>query len=637
MSVATDRIKGVNASAALKVPCVAATTANITLSGLQTIDGVVLAAGDRVLVKDQTVASENGIYCASTSGWSRAPDLDGAFDIVSGTCVLVTTGSSHALNIFRVSTANPITIGTTSISFTAINGAFTGTYTAPFTGGSSRSIVTRLSDRITPFDFGAVGDGVTDDTTAVQNAINASSSLEIPFGHTFLVGELTVSSAKVIYGRGTLKANTAAGAFNLLEVTVGGCFFADFEVDLDNTDDSYASGFVADRNGIYVHGASNASKISGFVSKGVRIKNCGQSGTFMQYVEDVHIFKPNIQRCGQHGVRIFSGLRCYVKDAYIDNIYPGNTGNAPYLNAYGLTFSRSGSDDVCEDCTLEDAEIRRVTSWEGADTHYGKRIRFINVSTYQCGQGVAIQSVSDGFESSDIQVIGGTHYSFGQAYTRSGQTYEPGSAVVANMGDNNKGSGLLISGIQARGHGSGRDSSNGAISVSNAEDVKIVNNLLIDSLKRGISVIGDSAGITIDDNSIEGVTAVGGVARGIEVPTDFSGYVGARNKVTGAANQDIHPSEVVIASGAVTAVMDFHTIDTESGASSDDLDTINGGWTGRTIRIAAESSARTVVVKNGTGNIRCEGAADLTMNSENDLVSLTYIENNVWIASLVSV
>ena len=61
----TDRLNGLTAAVAIKAPVKAATTANITLSGLQTIDGVSCAAGDRVLVKNQATPSENGIYVVS--------------------------------------------------------------------------------------------------------------------------------------------------------------------------------------------------------------------------------------------------------------------------------------------------------------------------------------------------------------------------------------------------------------------------------------------------------------------------------------------------------------------------------------------------------------------------------------------
>jgi hypothetical protein len=66
-----------------KQPVVAATTANITLSGAQTIDTVPVVAGDRVLVKDQTAPAENGIYIVAAGAWSRSPDANSWDELVS--------------------------------------------------------------------------------------------------------------------------------------------------------------------------------------------------------------------------------------------------------------------------------------------------------------------------------------------------------------------------------------------------------------------------------------------------------------------------------------------------------------------------------------------------------------------------
>ena len=119
----TDRIDGLQASAAIKAPCRVATTAAITLAGLQTIDGVALAGGDRVLVKDQTDATENGIYVAAPAAWSRAGDFDGARDVVQGTLLTVAAGTTHGGEVFKV-TAGDIVFGTTDITFESLGGAF---------------------------------------------------------------------------------------------------------------------------------------------------------------------------------------------------------------------------------------------------------------------------------------------------------------------------------------------------------------------------------------------------------------------------------------------------------------------------------------------------------------------------------
>lgn len=95
-----------------------ATTADIVLSGLQTIDGVVLADGDRVLVKNQNNAVENGIYVASASTWDRSTDANTGNNLVAAT-VLVIAGTANS-NTKWTCTNTSIVLGTTSIVFTQL-------------------------------------------------------------------------------------------------------------------------------------------------------------------------------------------------------------------------------------------------------------------------------------------------------------------------------------------------------------------------------------------------------------------------------------------------------------------------------------------------------------------------------------
>lgn len=112
-----DRIRGLTTSVAKKAPCEVATTANITLSGLQTIDGVTTVAGTRVLVKSQTDSAENGIWNASASAWTRALDFDGSRDAVDGTQVYVSGGSTQVGDYTLSASVYEIEIGTTEITF----------------------------------------------------------------------------------------------------------------------------------------------------------------------------------------------------------------------------------------------------------------------------------------------------------------------------------------------------------------------------------------------------------------------------------------------------------------------------------------------------------------------------------------
>ncbi|KRT69320.1 MAG: prophage MuMc02, head decoration protein [candidate division NC10 bacterium CSP1-5] len=100
----------------------AATTANITLSGEQTIDGVSVVAVDRVLVKDQSAGAENGIYVAASGAWSRAIDANTSAEVTPGMFVFVEEGTVNGDQGFVLTTNAPITLGTTALSFTQFSG-----------------------------------------------------------------------------------------------------------------------------------------------------------------------------------------------------------------------------------------------------------------------------------------------------------------------------------------------------------------------------------------------------------------------------------------------------------------------------------------------------------------------------------
>ena len=105
----------------------AATTANITLSGLQTIDGISVLASERVLVKNQTTATENGLYNASSGAWTRTTDADAPAEVSAGLTVMVEEGTTQADSQWRLTTDGAITLGTTSLTFAQIGAGTTYT------------------------------------------------------------------------------------------------------------------------------------------------------------------------------------------------------------------------------------------------------------------------------------------------------------------------------------------------------------------------------------------------------------------------------------------------------------------------------------------------------------------------------
>lgn len=109
-----------------------ATTANIALSGIQTVDGVLLTADARVLVKDQAQAKDNGIYVVPASGaWKRAQDADASIEVTPGLFVAVEKGTANGDSVWQLVTDAPIVLGTTPLTFAVVagrTGIVAGTY-----------------------------------------------------------------------------------------------------------------------------------------------------------------------------------------------------------------------------------------------------------------------------------------------------------------------------------------------------------------------------------------------------------------------------------------------------------------------------------------------------------------------------
>lgn len=94
-----------------------ATTGAIALSATQTIDGIALAVGDRVLVKDQADAKQNGVYLVAAQAWTRTTDADTGTDLTAGARVYVEEGTVNGTRVWYLATTGAITLGTTLLQF----------------------------------------------------------------------------------------------------------------------------------------------------------------------------------------------------------------------------------------------------------------------------------------------------------------------------------------------------------------------------------------------------------------------------------------------------------------------------------------------------------------------------------------
>jgi hypothetical protein len=159
-------------------PVVAATTADILLSGLQTVDGVVLLGGERVLVKDQVNRRQNGIYVVSSGAWQRAGDADMAAELRAGSYVFVEPGGTVNGSQGFVLDDDAVQVGVTQLNFSsfAVQTTRTNTYSPANVLASVVAATTAnidLSAAHTTIDGQSL---VLSDLVLVKNQINAAQN-----------------------------------------------------------------------------------------------------------------------------------------------------------------------------------------------------------------------------------------------------------------------------------------------------------------------------------------------------------------------------------------------------------------------------------------------------------------------------
>jgi hypothetical protein len=220
-----------------KAPVRAATTTNGALATAfangQSIDGVSLATGDRLLIKNQTTASENGIYTVNASGApTRAIDADNGNELAPGTSVTVTEGTTNADRVFLIVSDAAITIGTTAQTWGVLGGG------SSYTGGNGISVAGSVISAVGTTGVTVTGSGIGIDTSIVARKFSANvgngSLTSIAITHNLGTKDVAVSLREVSSDAGVITdwvatdTNTVtltfavAPASNAYRVTVAG-------------------------------------------------------------------------------------------------------------------------------------------------------------------------------------------------------------------------------------------------------------------------------------------------------------------------------------------------------------------------------------------------------------------------------
>lgn len=193
---------------AFKQAAKVATTAAITLSGTQTIDGIAVVAGDRVLVKDQATAATNGVYTVSATTWTRTTDADTA-DKIAGALIPVDQGTANGGLLFTATFKPTDTLGTTAMPFYRI-------YTTLDAATANTASKLVLRDASGNFSAGTITAALSGNATTATTATYTTSGIA-PNTSTYLNARVIQNGNTTTYTDGLYLGygNASSGATRL--------------------------------------------------------------------------------------------------------------------------------------------------------------------------------------------------------------------------------------------------------------------------------------------------------------------------------------------------------------------------------------------------------------------------------------
>ena len=234
--------------------------------------------------------------------------IDGAtysYVETSSTVITFTTGL-HVGALVKFTTAQTLSTGVTDASLV--------TYTPPFTASVATTVKDKLAQYVSVKDFGAVGDGVADDTVAIQAALNSGAgAIYFPENYTYLTGTISVPSNRMLHGRGTLKlkANTNKWIIENTDLSSGNTNIRIYDLTLD--------GNKANQSGTSLLYGVYFSRVTDSIIEGLKINDCkedaillGSSG-FNEKCERVKVFKNICTNNSRNGISIVAGDFCEVR------------------------------------------------------------------------------------------------------------------------------------------------------------------------------------------------------------------------------------------------------------------------------------------------------------------------------------
>jgi hypothetical protein len=264
------------------------------------------------------------------------------------------------------------------------------TFLAAGSGATQRTALDKLRDVVSVKDFGAVGNGVADDTAAIQAAITASANKSVYFpSGTYVATTLTVSSPCRLFGEGIIKKTTAASSalltLNTNDVDIEGLEFRGASFD------AMPASVVFLDTAIKVYGASSVSPYRRFNITNVKVNGFAGFAMDIRWSEDVTITGCQIRYCGYAGILFESIVRGVIANNRISFIDAGTA-----TNAYGISLSRDPTKTLVnsvptEHVTVTGNVVTDVAKWTGIDGHAPHNCNIVGNVVARCKNGIYAQ------------------------------------------------------------------------------------------------------------------------------------------------------------------------------------------------------------------------------------------------------
>ena len=266
------------------------------------------------------------------------------------------------------------------------------TYTPAGSGAVARSAASKFGDVVSVKDFGAVGDGVTNDTAAIQAAITASANKSVYFpAGTYVATSLTVASPCRLFGEGKLKKTTAA-ATAFLTLNTG-------DVDIEGLSFEGASPNAEPPNTVYsdiaikAYGAFNTNPYRNISIRNVTINGFGGYGIDIRWSENVNVINCVVKYIGYAGILYDSVLVGMIAQNTVQFMGSVSGGNG---NAYGISIGRNVAYDFTQSVQTAHVNVTNnivtdVRYWTGIDGHAPKYCNFLNNTIVRCRNALYVQ------------------------------------------------------------------------------------------------------------------------------------------------------------------------------------------------------------------------------------------------------